>query len=812
MTNDPGPNVPSSNTPHSARSRHIPGSATADRFEFDPNVEETDPHHHIAVLYETPQQQFAAVVPFIRDGLERGDRCLYIYDDNDRAAVEAAMREAGIDVDAAVASGDLSFHSKDDSFLQDGDFEPDDTIDFATETIREATGEDGYDAVRITGEMTFVLDGDHDIEQMIEYEHALNDVFGTRPVLGICQYNVTDFDPEILNQIIRAHPNLVYDGTVRRNFYYLPSEEIVGGEHSPADQSVQSLLDRVTAYEQLQRREQGLSALSDATQELMQLDAGDITDRIGDIVREVLDVTFASVWVYDETTGELELQSGSSRDYQTVTTLADRYEERAWQAFVTGQTEVLDKLSTDISADPSQHQLRSGIIVPFGRHGVFCAGSIHPNVFDDPTVKLANTVGANIETALDRADRERTVEERNEKLERLNRINQVIREIGEALVEADTRDDIEAMVCERLAAADPYRFVWIGERDVETNTVTSRASAGGHDGYLDGVTITTDENGPAERGPISTALQTQTVQHVQDVLIDPAVKPWREATLAHGFRSWISIPLVYEQTSYGVLTLYSDEPNAFDEMERDVLAELGETIAHSIDAAETRETLQTDTVTELTLSVQELDDVLGCLAREVGCEIEFDGLVPSDGPVHHFFTIQDTDPDAVVASGSRIAGITDIELISDDETYCTFEATVIEPTLASRVVDQQAVLQSFSITDETSTLVVDLPPTTEVREFVETVRSVYPGTDLVTRHTRNRSIASQQDLRDTLDDRLTDRQREILEMAYLSDFFESPRTRTGNELSTALDISQPTFAHHLREAQRKLCELVFENA
>jgi predicted DNA binding protein len=53
--------------------------------------------------------------------------------------------------------------------------------------------------------------------------------------------------------------------------------------------------------------------------------------------------------------------------------------------------------------------------------------------------------------------------------------------------------------------------------------------------------------------------------------------------------------------------------------------------------------------------------------------------------------------------------------------------------------------------------------------------------------------------------------QQSLEIAYRSGFFESPRVQTGKELSEALDITQSTFSHHLREAQRRLCELVFEN-
>jgi predicted DNA binding protein len=42
----------------------------------------------------------------------------------------------------------------------------------------------------------------------------------------------------------------------------------------------------------------------------------------------------------------------------------------------------------------------------------------------------------------------------------------------------------------------------------------------------------------------------------------------------------------------------------------------------------------------------------------------------------------------------------------------------------------------------------------------------------------------------------------------MSGFFESPKEQTGREIAASLDITQPTFNHHLRVAQRKLFEIV----
>ncbi|WP_255518506.1 helix-turn-helix domain-containing protein [Haloarcula sp. CBA1131] len=45
--------------------------------------------------------------------------------------------------------------------------------------------------------------------------------------------------------------------------------------------------------------------------------------------------------------------------------------------------------------------------------------------------------------------------------------------------------------------------------------------------------------------------------------------------------------------------------------------------------------------------------------------------------------------------------------------------------------------------------------------------------------------------------------------AFYSGFYQSPRDKTGQEIADTLDISQPTFSHHLRVAVRKLLEQLF---
>jgi len=52
----------------------------------------------------------------------------------------------------------------------------------------------------------------------------------------------------------------------------------------------------------------------------------------------------------------------------------------------------------------------------------------------------------------------------------------------------------------------------------------------------------------------------------------------------------------------------------------------------------------------------------------------------------------------------------------------------------------------------------------------------------------------------------------VSQTAYYSGFFESPRDHTGTEVAEMLDISPPAFSNHIRAAERKLFDSVFDEA
>ena len=173
----------------------------------------------------------------------------------------------------------------------------------------------------------------------------------------------------------------------------------------------------------------------------------------------------------------------------------------------------------------------------------------------------------------------------------LDRINAVLRRVDHVIINATSREELEAGVCERLVEQEPYVMAWIGEHDEEAGVVRPRASAGPESDYLREVEITVGDE-PTGRGPTGLAVATGEIQVMQDIPDDPDFEPWRDEAVGHGFRSSAAVPLVHDGEGFGVLNLYADREAAFDDEEVAVLEELAGDVAYASDAIRIRERLE----------------------------------------------------------------------------------------------------------------------------------------------------------------------------------------------------------------------------
>jgi PAS domain S-box-containing protein len=174
-------------------------------------------------------------------------------------------------------------------------------------------------------------------------------------------------------------------------------------------------------------------------------------------------------------------------------------------------------------------------------------------------------------------------------LRRLNRELRALSKCNLTLLRATDEQSLLDQVCSIVCEEVGYRMAWVGYvvHD-EAKTVRPVAWAGAEDGYVTSANITWADT-QRGRGPVGTAIRTGSTVYTRDFETDPKMAPWREAALARGYRSLISVPIRDEdQNTFGALNIYSGIPNAFTPDEIRLVEELAGNLAFGITSLRAR--------------------------------------------------------------------------------------------------------------------------------------------------------------------------------------------------------------------------------
>ncbi|MEU3459310.1 MEDS domain-containing protein [Streptomyces sp. NPDC006733] len=144
---------------------------------------------HVCRVYGDEREWAEAVARFVREGLERGERVVYVADVHPPQAVDQVLRERGVDVVAAAGRGQLLVQDVTDSYLRQLPFDPDVVLAGMRAACEEAMGQ-GFPGVRIASEMHWCAREIPGVERVLEYELRLGrEVCADLPVTGLCLFD-----------------------------------------------------------------------------------------------------------------------------------------------------------------------------------------------------------------------------------------------------------------------------------------------------------------------------------------------------------------------------------------------------------------------------------------------------------------------------------------------------------------------------------------------------------------------------------------------------------------------------------------------
>jgi hypothetical protein len=198
---------------------------------------------HVCTLYLTPDYQLDAAIEYIKGGLQRGERCVYICCEHPIEVFRDALRWSGIDVAAEEDRGALVLIRKEEAYLRDGAFDPSKMIELLRDAVADAL-DDGFKGLCAAGDMIWIRDQAPGTEGFAHYESRLNQFFEASHALGLCQYNLHSLPPEVVDRCLATHPYVrLASGVVLDNPFYDLSDDATERIASPA--LVKEKLDRL---------------------------------------------------------------------------------------------------------------------------------------------------------------------------------------------------------------------------------------------------------------------------------------------------------------------------------------------------------------------------------------------------------------------------------------------------------------------------------------------------------------------------------------------------------------------------------------
>jgi PAS domain S-box-containing protein len=389
----------------------------------------------------------------------------------------------------------------------------------------------------------------------------------------------------------------------------------------------------------------------------------------------------------------------------------------------------------------------------------------------------------------------------------LVRIDGLLKEVTRELVGAERRADIERGVCDSIAAVDTYEFAWVGTPNRSTDSLVATASAG--EWPVSTADLETDL-GTEDPLPAAVAYNSGTLQVVTDEETIAAIVERSPSIASDEIRGIAAVPLVYGETTYGVLSLYTTEAAALNEHEQVVLEAIGRAAATALNALERGRMLATDSVTQLEVETDDTGLFFVDLSARTGCSLTYNGSVyREDGRVLMFFR-SDADPDVILDAVERYPHIASAELIHEHGGEALFEFTVTDESLPATLAERGVRIQAISVSDGVATIDLELPSEGDVRAVADLLEERYPATNIVAQREREQPPSTRQAFVADVEDRLTERQLTALQKAHVSGFYEWDRPVTGDTLAESMGIGRATYHQHLRAAERKLIEAFFD--
>ena len=182
---------------------------------------------HLCLIHDSEAERLAALVPFLKSGLASGERGVFFGPSESCRSVERALQDAGVPVPRETDRGALILLSDRGCCFDRGGFDANCMKDLLRRMEQQAL-EDGFSGLRVTWDVSWLLDGVSGAEGWIAFEAEMNEFLAGSRTCALCAYGRPRTPPERLLDVLRTHPLTLLGNQVCPNAFYEPPAMVTG--------------------------------------------------------------------------------------------------------------------------------------------------------------------------------------------------------------------------------------------------------------------------------------------------------------------------------------------------------------------------------------------------------------------------------------------------------------------------------------------------------------------------------------------------------------------------------------------------------
>jgi hypothetical protein len=181
---------------------------------------------HVCAFFNSEEEEYRVLLPFINDGFKCGDKAVHVVNPHQCEDHLKRLAAIGVETNSARQSGQLEIKTSSEVYLQNGRFDQDRMLE-AFEQMASGNVNTGFPLSRIVCRMDWVVEGRSYIDDVIEFESRVNDVWRRHDDAVICTYHLSKFGGDTVIDIMRTHPMIIIGGILQRNPFFVPPEEFL---------------------------------------------------------------------------------------------------------------------------------------------------------------------------------------------------------------------------------------------------------------------------------------------------------------------------------------------------------------------------------------------------------------------------------------------------------------------------------------------------------------------------------------------------------------------------------------------------------